>query len=58
MTNGSLKRAIKDYRYRFGSIETLFKNQKSNGFYIESVVKAKLNYFISMYTLVCFQHCF
>lgn len=58
VTNGSLKRSIKDYRYRFGSIETLFKNQKSNGFYIESVVKAKLNYFISMYTLVCFSTLF
>ena len=43
VTNGDPKRAIKDYGYRFGSIETLFKNQKSNGFYIESVVKAGLD---------------
>lgn len=54
VTNGSTKRAIKDYGYRFGSIESVFKNQKSNGFYIESVVKADLDYFTSMYTLVCF----
>ena len=54
VTNGSTKRAIKDYGYRFGAIESVFKNQKSNGFYIESVVKADLDYFTSMYTLVCF----
>ena len=58
VTNGSTSRAIKDYGYRFGSIESLFKNQKSNGFYIESVVKADLNYFTSMYTLVCFSSLF
>ena len=54
VTNGDPKRAIKDYGYRFGSIETLFKNQKSNGFYIESVVKAGLDYFTSMYSITCF----
>ena len=58
VTNGSTTRAIKDYGYRFGSIESLFKNQKSNGFYIESVVKADLDYFTSMYTLVCFSTLF
>ena len=47
VTNGSTQRAIKDYGYRFGSIESVFKNQKSNGFYIESVVKADLDYFSS-----------
>lgn len=31
-TNGDTKRAIKDYGYRYGAIETVFKNQKSNGF--------------------------
>lgn len=54
VTNGNPKRAIQDYGYRFGSIETLFKNQKSNGFYIESVVKAGLDYFTSMYSITCF----
>ena len=54
VTNGSTQRAIKDYGYRFSYIEPVFKNQKSNGFYIESVVKADLDYFSSMYTLVCF----
>lgn len=58
VTNGSTQRAVKDYGYRFGSIESLFKDQKSNGFYIESVVKADLDYFSSMYTLVCFSTLF
>ena len=30
-TNGSSKLAIKDYSYRFGGIESVLKNQKSNG---------------------------
>lgn len=33
-TNGDVKRAVKDYSYRFGGIESVFKNQKSNGFYL------------------------
>ena len=41
-TNGDYKRAIKDYSYRFGGIETVFKNQKSNGFYIENTVNCSL----------------
>ena len=53
-TNGDPKRAIKDYGYRFGGIETMFKNQKSNGFYIESINNASLESFTTMYTLVCF----
>lgn len=53
-TNGYTKRAIKDYGYRFGGIETVFKNQKSNGFYLESTVKADIKYFESMYTMACF----
>ena len=54
VTNGDVKRAIKDYGYRFGGIETIFKNQKSNGFYLENVVNASLKYFTSMYTILCF----
>lgn len=54
VTNGDPKRAIKDYSYRFGGIESIFKNQKSNGFYMESTVNASLKYFESMYTIACF----
>ena len=39
--------------YRLGGIETLFKNQKSNGFYIESINNATERSFTTMYTLVC-----
>ena len=52
-TNGEYKDAINNYKRRFGGIETLFKNQKSNGFYIESINNASLKSFTTMYTLVC-----
>ncbi len=54
VTNGDPTRAIKDYGYRFGGIESLFKNQKSNGLYMENTVIASLKYFESMYTFTCF----
>lgn len=52
-TNGSYKHTIIDYGYRFGGIETIFKNQKSNGFYIENVVNASEKSYQTMYALVC-----
>ena len=53
-TNGEPKRAIKDYGYRFGAIECIFKNQKSNGFYLEKTCNTSLKYFEYMYTIACF----
>ena len=53
-TNSDPKRAIKDYGYRFGGIETIFKNQKSNGFNLEKINNATLKSFTSMFSLVCF----
>ena len=53
ITNGNVKRAIKDYGYRYGGVETIFKNQKSNGFNLEKVVNASLKYFESMYSILC-----
>ena len=53
-TNGDSRHAIKDYGYRFGGIECLFKNQKSNGFYIETINNSTIAYFTNMYTIVCF----
>ena len=53
VTNGDPKRAIKDYGYRYGGIETVFKNQKSNGFYLESTVNASLKYFETEYMIAC-----
>ena len=52
-TNGDTKRAIKDYSYRFGGIETVFKNQKSNGFRLENISNASLQAFTTMYALLC-----
>lgn len=53
ITNGDVKRAIKDYGYRYGGVETIFKNQKSNGFNLEKVVNASLKYFESLYSILC-----
>ena len=52
-TNGDPNRAIKDYSYRFGGIESLFKNQKSNGFRLENISNANLQAFTTMYSLLC-----
>ena len=53
VTNGNPKRAIKDYGYRYGGIETIFKNQKSNGFYLENTINASLKYFETEYMIAC-----
>ena len=58
VTNGDTKRAIKDYGYRFGAIECLFKNQKSNGFRLELTVNASLQYFKNLYAVTCFASIF
>ncbi len=52
-TNGDSNRAVKDYSYRFGAIECVFKSQKSNGFNLEKVSNASLGTFETMYALVC-----
>ena len=53
VTNGDPSKALKSYSYRFGSIETMFKAQKSNGFNLEKISNASLDYFTTMYTMVC-----
>ena len=52
-TNGNYRQTIIDYGYRFGGIETIFKNQKSNGFYIENIVNATEKSYQTIYSLVC-----
>lgn len=52
-TNGDHKKAIKNYSYRFSSIETMFKAQKSNGFNLEKISNSNLESFTTMYTCVC-----
>lgn len=52
LTNGNTRNAVKHYGYRFGSIEFLFKNQKSNGFYLESTQTRNIHAFTSLFTLM------
>ena len=52
-TNGSTSKAIKSYSYRFGSIECMFKAQKSNGFNLEKISNSNLHSFETMYTCIC-----
>ena len=52
-TNKDIEHAISNYSYRFSTIEFLFKNQKSNGFYIEKISNASLDAFTNMYTICC-----
>ena len=52
LTNGNTREAIKHYGYRFGSIEFVFKNHKSNGFYLESTQTRNIQAFTSLFTLM------
>lgn len=58
VTNGDVKRAIKDYSYRFGAIEFLFKDQKSNGYNLEKSNVSNLQAFKMLYTCVCISYLF
>ena len=51
-------RAKKFYAYRFGGIETIFKNQKSNGFYLEKTGIKSLHTFDNLYSLLCISLCY
>lgn len=52
-TNKGIKHAIQNYSYRFGSIECMFKNQKSNGFNLNKISNMSINSFTNMYSIVC-----
>lgn len=52
-TNKDIKHAIQNYSYRFGSIECMFKNQKSNGFNLNKISNMSINSFTNMYSIVC-----
>lgn len=51
-------RAKKFYAYRFGGIETIFKHQKSNGFYLEKTGIKALHAFDNLYSLICIALCY
>ena len=52
ITNANPKTAIRQYNKRFGSIETIFKNAKSNGFYLEETGVKSLFAFNNIFGLV------
>ncbi len=58
ISNINPKDAKKFYAYRFGGIETIFKNQKSNGFDIERTGMTKLHGFENMYSFICMATCY
>ena len=53
ITNCDTSRAVRHYSYRFGGVECIFKNQKSNGFRLESTNTQKIEHFISLFTVMC-----
>ena len=53
LTNGKVEEGIKNYSYRFGSIEFIFKNQKSNGFRLESTKMKNIQSFKTMFGIMC-----
>lgn len=53
VTNDDTSYATKNYSYRFGSIECIFKSQKSNGFRLESTNTKLIEHFISLFTIMC-----
>lgn len=53
ITNDDTSRAVRNYSYRFGSIECIFKSQKTNGFRLESTNTQKVEHFISLFTIMC-----
>lgn len=53
VTNDDTRFATKNYSYRFGSIECIFKSQKSNGFRLESTNTRLIEHFISLFTVMC-----
>lgn len=47
------RKAIKYYNYRFGGIETFFKNTKTAGFNLERTKIKNLNAYNALYTILC-----
>lgn len=53
LTNGEVEEGIKNYSYRFGSIEFVFKNQKTNGFYLEKTKMRNHQSFKTLFGIMC-----
>ena len=53
VTNKDVEHAIQNYSHRFGSIECVFKNQKSNGLYLDAINNASEKSYNTMYSMTC-----
>lgn len=53
LTNGKVEEGIKNYGYRFGSIEFIFKNEKTNGFNLEKTKMKNEQSFKTMFGIMC-----
>ena len=53
LTNGDMESAIKDYSKRFSGIEFTFKDQKTNGPFLEETQIKDLYAFSNLYVCVC-----
>jgi len=56
ITNGNPKQAKAFYGYRFGSIESVFKLTKTNGFYIEETGIKNFHAMKNFYSTICITH--
>lgn len=56
ITNLPPKIAIRKYKKRFASIELFFKNQKTNGFYLEATKTKNLHAMETLYGVACIAH--
>lgn len=53
VTNLDPKRALKYYSYRFSGIEFFFKDQKTNGYYLEKTTTRNLQVFKNLFGITC-----
>lgn len=54
LTNDDMDNAVKDYMKRFSGIEFTFKNQKTNGHFLEETQIDDLYAFSNLYACLCF----
>jgi len=52
-TNSNPRKGIREYSFRFGGIETIFKNMKTNGFYLEETGIKNLHAFNTLFGIIC-----
>ena len=53
VTNKDIEHAVQNYSYRFGSIECVFKNQKSNGMNLGKISNMSIHAFTNMFAVLC-----